>query len=187
MQLIYNAFLKPKQMKNLSYFIFLLIFITCSVQKNSMLKKDENGDLIGRVNKKSFSQQPYKAWFDDSYESYFPDSLTTMALKKELKGVKIKGFMGFWCSDSKREIPHFYKVLKNSKFNLKNLELIAVNKQKKDYNNSQEKFDIKRVPTFILYRNKKELGRYVEYARVSLEKDLLKILTGKNYKHSYED
>ena len=36
------------------------------------------------------------------------------------------------------------------------------------------------------YKDGKEIGRYVEYARVSLEKDILKIVSGLPYKHSYD-
>jgi hypothetical protein len=46
--------------------------------------------------------------------------------------------------------------------------------------------NIFKVPTFIFYKDGKEIGRYVEYARVSLEKDILKIVSGLPYKHSYD-
>ena len=94
--------------------------------------------------------------------------------------------MGTWCGDSKREIPRFYKVLKAAKFNVSNLEMIAVNRGKKTPDNLQKGLNIFRVPTFIFYKNGKEIGRYVEYPRVSLEKDILAIVTGKTYKHSYD-
>ena len=95
--------------------------------------------------------------------------------------------MGTWCGDSKRETPHFYKILEQTDFNLNNLELITVDVSKKTPDNLQKGFDIKRVPTFIFYRDGKEIGRYVEYARESLEKDMLKIVSGEGYKHSYDN
>jgi len=94
--------------------------------------------------------------------------------------------MGTWCGDSKRETPHFYKILDQTGFNINNLQLITVNRNKKTPDNLQEGFDVKRVPTFIFYKDGKEIGRYVEYARESLEKDILKIVTGEAYKHSYD-
>jgi thiol-disulfide isomerase/thioredoxin len=119
-------------------------------------------------------------------ESYKTDESTVNALKKELKGIKIRAFMGTWCGDSKRETPHFYKILEETNYNLNNLELVTVNRSKKTPDNLQEGYNIKKVPTFIFYKGDKEIGRYVEYARESLEKDLLKIVSGENYKHSYE-
>ena len=94
--------------------------------------------------------------------------------------------MGTWCGDSRRETPKFYKLLELAEFDLKNLEMITVNRAKRTPDNLQRGFDIIRVPTFIFYKNDKEIGRYVEYARESLEKDILKILTGKEYKHAYD-
>ena len=43
------------------------------------------------------------------------------------------------------------------------------------------------VPTIIFYRDGLEIGRFVEFAQVSLEKDILAIVSGVGYKHSYED
>jgi hypothetical protein len=37
------------------------------------------------------------------------------------------------------------------------------------------------VPTYILYKGKKEIGRIIDAPKESFEKDLLKILTGKPY------
>jgi len=36
----------------------------------------------------------------------------------------------------------------------------------------------------MFYKKVKEIVRYVEYARESLEKDILKIIIGNTYKHS---
>ena len=95
--------------------------------------------------------------------------------------------MGTWCGDSRRETPRFYKILEAAGFNFKNLEFATVNRSKKTPNNLQEGLNIIKVPTFIFYKKGKEIGRYVEYARESLEKDMLKIVSGATYKHSYDN
>ena len=64
--------------------------------------------------------------------------------------------------------------------------MITVNRGKRTPDNLQKGFNIKRVPTFIFYKKGKEIGRYVEFPRTSLEKDILTIVSGKPYKHSYE-
>ncbi|MGY0407992.1 MAG: thioredoxin family protein [Polaribacter sp.] len=170
------------------FFLVAIIAISCScnAQQKVTATKNKNGDLIGFANKESFMQAPYNSWFTEKYNTYKTDKATITALKKQLKGVKIKGFMGTWCGDSKRETPHFYKILEQANFNFKNLELVTVNRNKKTPNNLQKGLHIKRVPTFIFYKDGKEIGRYVEYARESLEKDMLKIVSGKPYKHSYD-
>lgn len=173
-------------MKKIILLIFIAVLNSCSAQQEITAEKNKRGDLIGFANKESFNQAPYNAWFTKNYESYKPDAATIEALKKALKGYKIKGFMGTWCGDSKRETPRFYKILEMANFNLKNIELITVNRSKRTPDNLQEGLSIKRVPTFIFYKNNEEVGRYVEYARESLEKDILKIVTNKPYKHSYD-
>ena len=149
-------------------------------------KKDSDGYLNGVANKDSFSDNSFKSWFNSRYEEYATDKETIAKLKDNLNGYTIKGFMGTWCGDSRRETPRFYKVLEQTDFDLNNFELITVNKDKKTPDNLQEGLNIIRVPTFIFYKEGKEVGRYVEFPRETLEKDILKIVTGQPYKHSYD-
>ena len=168
---------------------FLLLLLAATLQSVAQEKyatKNASGDLVGIIQKADFDQQPYSKWFQRHNDSYSVDKKTAKKLKKALKKVTIKAFMGTWCGDSKRETPRFYKVLKAAKFKLSNLEMIAVNRGKKTPDNLQKGLNIFRVPTFIFLKNGKEIGRYVEYPRVSLEKDILAIVTGKTYKHSYD-
>ncbi|MDX6748022.1 thioredoxin family protein [Polaribacter sp. PL03] len=173
-------------MKYYFLLLFTVMLTSCSAQQEITATKNKQGDLVGFANKESFNQAPYNSWFTQNFDTYKPDEATITSLKKELKGVTIKGFMGTWCGDSKRETPHFYKILELTNFNLKDLTLVTVNRSKKTPDNLQEGLDIKRVPTFIFYKKGKEIGRFVEYARETLEKDMLKIVSGKAYKHSYD-
>ena len=158
-----------------------------TIQKEITAAKNNTGDLVGYANKESFNQAPYNSWFTPKFDNYNPDAATISSLKNELKGVTIKGFMGTWCGDSKRETPRFYKILEMASFDFDNLELVTVNRSKKTPDNLQEGLNIFKVPTFIFYKKGKEIGRFVEYARENLEKDMLKIVSGKPYKHSYDN
>lgn len=172
-------------MKKIFLVLVLTISFSCTAQEKKVTK-NTSGDLVGIASKADFNQQPYNVWFTRNYDNYSFDKTTAKKLKRALRNVTIKAFMGTWCGDSKRETPKFYKLLDLAQFNLKNLEMITVNRAKKTPDNLQKGFDIKKVPTFIFYKKGKEIGRYVEYARETLEKDILKILTGKNYKHAYD-
>lgn len=149
-------------------------------------KKDTNGYLSGIANKDSFKDDSFKSWFNSRYSEYNVDKEIVDKLTTALKGYTIKGFMGTWCGDSKRETPRFYKILDETGFDQNNFELITVNRDKKTPDNLQEGLNIIRVPTFIFYKGNKEVGRYVEYPRETIEKDILKIVTGQPYKHSYD-
>lgn len=174
-------------MRKIIVIAFIGILLSCNAQKKGTAIKNQSGDLVGFANKESYNQIPYKDWFDYNFETYAPDSATIKSLKKSLKSVRIKGFMGTWCGDSKRETPQLFKVLELVDFDMKNFELVTVNRAKKTPDNLQEGLNVFKVPTFIFYKKGKEIGRYVEYARESLEKDILKIVSGKPYKHSYDN
>ncbi len=143
-------------------------------------------DQVGIKTKNDFEQEPYNQWFNPTYTAYQLDKRAINKLKKYTNTFTIKVFMSVWCHDSKREVPHLYKILEAINFDMKNLEIIALDRAKKTPNNLQEGFDIVRTPTFIFYKEDKEMGRYVEIPRKILEKDILTIVSGKSYKHSYE-
>ena len=170
-------------------FIFVVSFtvLTSTAQEKDSIIQQKPTNLVGLKTRANFNQQPYILWFDKNYKSYVLDKTILKKLKKQLKGVKIKAFMGTWCGDSKRETPRFYKLLDSVNYNTDNLTLITLNRSKKTPDNLQEGYGITRVPTFIFYKNDKEIGRYVEYPRETLEKDILKILSGEPYKHAYEE
>lgn len=171
------------------FILFTVIALTsCATTQKVTAIKDKQGNLVGIANKDSFKQEPYgSAWFNDYYSYYETDKNTVEKLKPLLKGVKIKAFMGTWCGDSKREVPNFYKVLDEANFNYKNLTMVTVNRSKKA-NGLEKGLNILRVPTFIFYKNDKEIGRFVEHTvnGNSIEGDFLKILSGKPYKHPYQ-
>jgi len=175
-------------MKKIVYLFVALLIVSCASTPKNPATKNENGNLVGIATKKDFQQEPYGSdWFNDFYSYYETDKGTIEKLKPYLKDIKIKGFMGTWCGDSKRDVPNFYKILDEAEFNYKNLELVTVNRQKKA-NGLEEGFNITHVPTFIFYKDGKEIGRFVEHALddSSVEEDFLKILSGQEYKHPYQ-
>ncbi len=175
-------------MKKILLSLILIATISCAAQKKeatAILNKE--GDLIGIANKESFLQEPFNIWFTSNYEYYTLNNKIIEQLKPYLKNTTIKAFIGTWCGDSQEQTPIFYKILDEAGFNYKHLEMITLNRNKATPNNLQEGFNIERVPTFIFYKKGKEIGRFVEYPRETVEEDMLKIVSGKAYKHAYED
>ncbi len=175
-------------MKKILLLTIITLLFSCSTTKQVTTTKNKNGNLIGICNKESFMQEPYNEWFNDGYKYYKTDKEVIEKLKPLLKGIKIKAFLGTWCGDSRREIPVFYKILDEANFNYKNLTTISLNRAKKA-NGLEKNKNIIHVPTFIFYKNDKEIGRFVEYSVYDYqpEKDFLQILSGKQYKHAYEN
>ena len=144
-------------------------------------------NLIGIKTKDDFKKQPFNQWFESNYNDYELDENLVKKIKKYIKGITIKAFMGTWCEDSQLETPRFYKLLDTLKFDQNKLTMITVNRAKKTPDNLQEGLNVTHVPTFIFYKKNKEIGRFVEYPRETLENDILKIVSGEPYKHSYEE
>ncbi len=170
---------------DLSYFKILLLFVLYSCktidwgnhQNNN--HKNLKGDLVGIANK-SFFQEKYK-WFNQYYFEYNVDKQVIKNLKTNKNNIKIIVFIGTWCDDSQKEIPYFCKVLDAINFDYKKLKIIAVNRWK-NANGLQRGWHIKKVPTFIVLRRNKEVGRIVEYPskNSTLERDLLNIIKNSN-------
>ena len=144
--------------------------------------------LLGLVTHEDFKSETLFPWMYENFELYKPDPNTVLALKEVLEGVTIKTFMGTWCEDSQREIPHLYKILNTIDFEYNSMQLVAVSHEKDTPEGYEKDLDIAYVPTIIFYKNGKELGRFVEYAQgESLEKDMLTILKGEPYTPAYSE
>jgi thiol-disulfide isomerase/thioredoxin len=142
--------------------------------------------LIGKVSKSDLLQEPFAIWFKPRQESYKPKAMVIDSLKKIKQDYTITIFMGTWCDDSKEQVPHFYKILSAIDFDLSKTALIAVNREKTTPEKYEEGLNITNVPTFIFYKNGKEIKRIVETPVSTLEEDMLKIVTNQPYKHQYE-
>ena len=143
--------------------------------------------LLGKVNYVDFKNDSLFPWMSKNFKAYKPDSITLIGLKKELKGVYIKAFMGTWCEDSQREVPSFYKILKSIGINEERIDMIAVSHDKDTPQGYEKELNIAYVPTFIFYKQEQELGRFVEYAQgATLEEDILTIVTNQPYIPAYQ-
>jgi hypothetical protein len=112
------------------------------------------------------------------YKYYQPDPLVLDSIQNKAKNLSVEIFLGTWCGDSRREVPHFFKIVDSFKENpLSKIRLWAVNRDKiipgSDISLQR---NIERVATFIIYRGDRELGRVVEKPSGLLESDILHIL-----------
>jgi thiol-disulfide isomerase/thioredoxin len=159
--------------------------ITSEPDKSPEVKPTENM-LIGKKSMSDLQKPPFNTWFTPGFENYTPNSETITALKNATDDVQIKIFMGTWCEDSQNQVPRFYQILKQINFDENKVTLITVDRNKTTTDHLEAGLNITNVPTFIFYKNEKEINRIVELPKESLEKDLLKIFSGQPYKHSYE-
>ncbi|EDM44157.1 hypothetical protein SCB49_03990 [unidentified eubacterium SCB49] len=163
--------------------------ISAEATLNKMIDDPENeGEkmLIGKINEKGLTQDAF-AWFKETVIKDDPDFKVTDELKKPIQDYDITVFMGTWCEDSQREVPHLFTILTLADYDVSRLEIYAVDHDKKTPTGAEVGKNIEYVPTIILSKDGEEIGRVVESTQESLEKDLLKIVTGQDYKHIYEE
>lgn len=165
---------------------FVLISLVClifsnmisckgKVMRSQIVERDNLKMLYGQVSKEQLYYD-YPSWKveEDSYQTFQPaiDSLSLLANR-----IKVEIFLGTWCSDSKREVPRFFKIIKDAGIEpLLTIELWAVDRKKTLDNNLAQLRNIERVPTFIFYRDKQEIGRIIESPEELLEQDMAMIL-----------
>ncbi|WP_210486389.1 thioredoxin family protein [Rufibacter aurantiacus] len=134
--------------------------------------------LIGAVDRAAFENAPYSTWFHPAYQRYTPNQKIMEELVPLLENITVKAYMGSWCEDSQRDVPRFYKLLDQAHFPHSRLHLISLREDKTGPNGEEKLDNITAVPTFILYREGKELGRIVETAYPTLEMNMLTIIKG---------
>jgi thiol-disulfide isomerase/thioredoxin len=147
-----------------------LILIGCS---GSNAIKDTAPVIIGKI-EKNMLMSPVYPWFEKNYQEYSFKKEAIDSIKELKTADSILVFMGTWCGDSKREIPHFYKIMENSQIN--NYTIFGLDRKKKSPDGKDTLYNIKSVPTFIFYKGKKESGRIIEMPEKTLEEDILDIL-----------
>lgn len=171
-------------------FIFLIINAPTFSQtfNQEIVNAKGTANLTGKINFEKLNTAPYNEWFSENYESYVPKETIINDIKTNIQAYTIKIFMGTWCGDSKREVPKFYKTLNEANFPLNRVTTIAVASDREHYKQSiggeQEGLNIHRVPTFIFYKDGKEVHRIVESPKTTIEKDIKDILSG-NYTPNY--
>jgi thiol-disulfide isomerase/thioredoxin len=159
-------------------FLFLFIGILHSQEKFKYVTDEKSGKqiLIGEITREAFKDTSFSWWFNSEYEFYIPNKQVLDSIKQKIENIHITMVIGTWCSDSRREVPRFLKVLDSLYFPSNKINLIAVDRDKKDLSGEVDSLSIELIPTFIFYRAGKELGRIAEVPVETLEKDFNKIV-----------
>jgi thiol-disulfide isomerase/thioredoxin len=139
----------------------------------------EENILLGYCDKDGFTEDDFNYWYQDEYDHYSVDIESLELLDSDsFSTVQIKVVMGTWCGDSQREVPRIIKILEQLDYNFENLTIIGVNKNKKAEGTEVDQLNIELVPTIIFYIDNKDVGRIIESVEESLEKDMIKIISG---------
>jgi hypothetical protein len=166
-------------MKSLFLALTLLIACTAQAQKPYAISKDEEtGGLVfkGPIALADLNGEPTFKWMKKGMDSYEPDANAITYLTKALQPYTLIVLMGTWCDDSQNLIPKLAKVLQASKFPAGHMAMWGVDRAKQTGGIEHRTFELKKVPTIIVFKGNKEIGRIVESVNRSIEIDLAQII-----------
>lgn len=140
--------------------------------------KNDGKMLLGNQLKEQFLKAPYADWYVKEHDEYAMDQKAISELKKDkINSYNITVFMGTWCEDSHRDFPRLMKILEEVKYPESKLTIIAVNRKKESPTGDEARFNIQKVPTIIVEKYGKEIGRIIEMPTTGyIERDLVEIL-----------
>jgi thiol-disulfide isomerase/thioredoxin len=114
--------------------------------------------------------------FQERYDTVEVEQQFVPMIRSVADGVSTIVFLGTWCPDSRREVPHFLKVADEAGIPSESIRLYALDRGKRSDDGLTDQYHIQRVPTFIFLKGGKEIGRITEVPRTTMEQDMLIIL-----------
>ena len=161
----------------------LILFITINVfaQAEYEISKDpkhpEVKVLRGTINKYLVQNDTSFNWYAPSQRIYSPDTAILSTFEKTKDKLQYVLFGGTWCDDTQFILPKFFKLQEMSGVPDDHITLFGVNRDKRALGHIAEAFVITNVPTIIIMKNGKELGRVVEYGKTGKwDKELADII-----------
>ncbi|HSE98873.1 MAG TPA: thioredoxin family protein [Blastocatellia bacterium] len=117
-------------------------------------------------------------------ENYQPPADAVSALKKNTVDAQITVALGTWCSDSRNYVPKLMKVLQAAGNKNLKVKIVGIDSQFHTPVATIQQRRLINVPTVIVERDGREIGRIVETpASETMEEDLVAILNGKPNAH----
>lgn len=167
--------------------IFTLSVLTLTMQQFNAQKVVVNREvettndgkmLLGNQLKEQFLKEPYSEWYTKEFNEYALDQKAVGELrKKNITSYNLIVFIGTWCEDSHRDFPRLMKILEEVKYPDSRLTIIAVNRKKESPTGDEVKYNVSKVPTIIVEKYGKEIGRIIEMPTTGyVERDLVEIL-----------
>lgn len=141
----------------------------------SIMVNNSDTVLVGKKEISQIKNNASCAWLNSGIDAYKSDEIVINKLKKiNYNEFNVVVVCGSWCEDTQHLLPQFVKVAQQILLN--NIDYYFVDKEKKSPENAKEKFNVDRIPTFIIYKNNKEIARIVETVANPIEIVLKEIL-----------
>ena len=161
----------------------LLVTVSALAQSPYLVAPDPQNPkahiLNGIITKYALINDTTFKWYGSSQNSYTPsaENKTALANAATAGNLKLVIFGGTWCEDSHFILPKFFKLQEQSNFPDANISFFAVDRNKKTIGGITDAFKITNVPTIIVMKDGREVGRVVEYGKTGQwDKELVELL-----------
>jgi thiol-disulfide isomerase/thioredoxin len=169
-------------MRTLVAFISAMLLLhTADAQTNYTSEDDpkQPGAFLykGRITHYLLANTPAFGWYATGQSAFKPSVSFLNALESARGKVRFLIFGGTWCEDTQSILPKFFKAQTAAGFPDSDLTFYAVDRSKKTIGNEAQTYAITNVPTIIVLRDGKEIGRVVEYGKTGKwEEELIGLL-----------
>jgi thiol-disulfide isomerase/thioredoxin len=131
-------------------------------------EKDGTKVLKGFVTGQQLGTDTSFKWFGENQKGYTPYAAALQAVQGAKSNVHYLVFGGTWCHDTQFILPKFYSLTNAAGVPAEKITLLGVDRQKKTVQQMSEAFNITNVPTIIVLKDGKEIGRVVEYGKTGM-------------------
>ncbi|NDF97868.1 MAG: thioredoxin [Chitinophagia bacterium] len=146
--------------------LILLVSVTAAQQPYETLQERPNEKTFkGWLTRSVLEQESSFTWMQENYKAYQPHAQGLQTLRQYKDSVHFLIFMGTWCEDSHFIIPRFFALADAVGLSANRISLAGVDRNKTTWGQLTAILGVELVPTIIVYRQGKELGRVIEYGR----------------------
>lgn len=151
----------------LLFFIPVLFINAQTPYTSSADEKHKDVTILNGIISKYALQnnEEFFKWYNSNQSIYDPQAAVVNAMEAAKNKVQFIIFGGTWCEDTQFVIPRFFKLQEQSGFPDTGISFFGVNRAKKTLGNIGAAFNILNVPTIIVMKDGKEVGRVVEYGK----------------------
>jgi len=166
-------------MRKMLFSLVAVIVIHVSVFAQSqyeVLKDNDGGKILkGIISRDLLTKDTSFKWYAQNLKAY-TGGTDAAIFGKHKDSIQLVIFLGTWCEDSQVIIPKLFPFFDAAGFSNDRVTLIGVDRNKKSISHITDAFNVINVPTIIVMKDGKELGRVVEYGKYgAVEKELAEI------------
>jgi thiol-disulfide isomerase/thioredoxin len=137
--------------------------------------------LKGLISRDMLEKDTAFSWFHQNRCAYMPDAAEAAVIRAKAPQVQFLVFTGTWCEEAQYILPRFFALMDAASVRPEQVTLVGVDPSKKTVRHLSEDMHITTIPTFIVLKNGREIGRVSPMDKKSpWEKDLVRLFQGQD-------